>query len=74
MNVQEQRDQIVGGGRDQKVDFLAKILCGLSGVEIVDRMDGSQNWWMFRADAELAIKSLEGRGFQFGNGQTVNDK
>jgi hypothetical protein len=49
---------------DQKVQLLAKNLCKMVGIEAVDPMDGSANWFMFADEAKKIIADLESRGFQ----------
>lgn len=43
--------------------ILAIGLCRIVGIEPVDSTDGSQNWWMFQADAAKLIADLQQRGF-----------
>ncbi len=50
--------------RKQKIEAIARNFCKLVGIEPVDSMDGSANWFMFGQDAEKLISDLEGRGFQ----------
>jgi hypothetical protein len=37
---------------------LAKYFCVIAGIEPVDSLDGSQNWWMFLKKAEEIYDSL----------------
>ena len=42
---------------------LAMGLCRIVGIEPIDSMDGSPNWWMFQDIAAKVIEDLQSRGF-----------
>jgi hypothetical protein len=42
---------------------LAMGLCRIVGIEPVDSLDGSPNWWMFSETASKVIDDLQERGF-----------
>lgn len=42
---------------------LAMGLCRIVGIEPVDSLDGSPNWWMFNDIASKVVADLQGRGF-----------
>ena len=39
----------------------AKLLCVIAGIEPVDSVDHSQNWWMFNAEAEKIVDDIRRR-------------
>jgi len=41
--------------------FQAKVLCLIAGIEPVDPMDGSANWWMFQAEAGKIVDDIRRR-------------
>lgn len=49
--------------RDNIIQALAVFLCRIAGIEPVDPMDGSPNWWIFNEQATNVIGDLEKRGF-----------
>ena len=42
---------------------LAIGLCRIVGIEPVDDLDGSPNWWMFNDIATKVVEDLQVRGF-----------
>jgi hypothetical protein len=42
---------------------LAIGLCRIVGIEPIDSVDGSPNWWMFSETASKVIDDLQERGF-----------
>ena len=46
---------------ERKAELLAKVLCRLEGIEPVDSMDGSYNWWLFKGLADEVVKKLAGQ-------------
>ena len=42
---------------------LAMGLCRIVGIEPIDGLDGSPNWWMFADIAAKVIEDLQARGF-----------
>jgi len=40
---------------------LAKFLCILAGIEVVDSADGSQNWWVFQKEADEIVDGIRKR-------------
>ena len=47
--------------RDKAIDLQAKVLCVIAGMEPIDSMDGSPNWWVFQADAAKIVDEIRGR-------------
>ena len=53
---------IIGQTKGDAVNALAKVICAIAGIAIVDD-DGSANWWMFTEQARVVINDLDARGF-----------
>lgn len=41
--------------------IMATAMCLVVGIEPIDSLDGSSNWWMFQQEAEKLVKDLRTR-------------
>ena len=48
---------------DASSEALARFLCVSVGIEPIDSIDGSSNWWMFYNEAKKIVDDLRERGF-----------
>lgn len=44
--------------RENAIRIMAVAMCLTVGIEPVDSLDGSSNWWMFSAEAEKIVDDL----------------
>lgn len=49
--------------QERAIKVLAIALCHIVGIEPIDSIDGSPNWWMFNETATKIIADLKSRGF-----------
>lgn len=47
--------------REAAITLQAKVLCLIAGIEPIDSLDGSSNWWAFNADAEKIVDDIRAR-------------
>lgn len=44
--------------REKYQNAFARLICMMAGIEPVDSIDGSQNWWLFQKEAKTAMDSI----------------
>jgi len=44
--------------REKAVTMLCVAMCRIAGIEPVDSLDGSHNYWMFNQDAEKVVDDI----------------
>jgi hypothetical protein len=54
----EQVEQTPEQRREIAVRNIAKYFCVIVGIEPVDSLDGSPNWWIFNKEAEEIVDGL----------------
>ena len=54
--------------REKEIAFIASSMCIVAGIQPIDSMDGSPNWWMFQAEAEKIVDDIRKR---FPNGKSL---
>ena len=54
--------------RAKQIAFIASSMCMVAGMEPIDSLDGSPNWWVFQAEAGKIVDDIRKR---FPNGKSL---